>query len=435
MAVKPATGEVLVEEKRTRVETRPTEEHSNGRKHPPMWDFIDTLTPTDWNTKDYEMTLYRGSKANRGAWCGKFYEPMTPDKIQGKFGGGSYVIYFKVPPGNQLRYFEEIEIVGSPKNDYDAHAAPTAMDATSQLIAMFREEMRAMREEMKLARGGDMGVEAIKQAMSLNGQVFTSAVPAVTNAISTAAGAHNNGGNGMDEITKEFMRAAITRMVNPADPIESFSKMAAAMGSLGFKMNGNSSGNLAIELTRGLFNALPQLAAHVGGIMDQYRRAEEAKMQTAAIIRGQAPAMHVAPNAPPAPQTNVIEMPPAPAAENPATQSAPGAPMSPEQQQAAEQLFQYVEAKVVELLLNLDLTPQEAANDALTFIDVTDRNLVDELLRHGEPGLRWAFSTRPMLMKVPPGPRLEAFIAEFVKNGRKVAVPIPLEPNPNVPVA
>lgn len=109
--------------------------------------------------------------------------------------------------------------------------------------------------------------------------------------------------------------------------------------------------------------------------------------------------------------------------------------MSPEQQQAAEQLFQYVEAKVVELLLNLDLTPEEAANDALTFIDVTDKNLVDELLRHGEPGLRWAFGSRPTLMKVPPGPRLDAFIAEFVKNGRKVAVPIPLQPNPNIPVA
>ena len=101
----------------------------------------------------------------------------------------------------------------------------------------------------------------------------------------------------------------------------------------------------------------------------------------------------------------------------------------------AEQLFQFVETKVVELLLNTDLTPEEAANDALTFIDVTDKNLVDELLRHGEQGLRWAFSKRVILQRVPSGPRLDAFIAEFVKNGRKVAMPIPPVPNPNIPPA
>lgn len=101
----------------------------------------------------------------------------------------------------------------------------------------------------------------------------------------------------------------------------------------------------------------------------------------------------------------------------------------------AEQLFQFVETKVVELLLNTDLTPEEAANDALTFIDVTDKHLVDELLKHGEQGLRWAFSTREILKQVPPGPRLDAFIAEFIKNGRKVAMPIPPMPNPNIPPA
>jgi hypothetical protein len=424
MAVKPVAGEVLVEERRTRVETPAAEDRTNGRKHPPMWDFIESLPLNDWNSKEYEMTLYRGTKVNRGAWCGKFYEPMTPDKIQSKFGGGSYVIYMKVPPGNQLRYYEEIEIVGAAKNDVDVSTlGPTASDATSQLIALFREEMRAMREEMRAARGGDLGIEAVKQAMSLNGQVFSSAVPAVTAAIN--GGAHGSG-NGMDEITKQFLQAAIAKMMNPSDPIEAFAKMAGAMGNLGFKMGGGPQVNLATELARGLMNALPQLAGHVGGIMDQYRRAEEAKMNTAALMRGAAPiTVHAAqPSPSPAPQTNVLEMPP------------PAAPagITPEQQMNAEQVFQYVETKVVELLMNLDLTAEEAANDAITFIDVTDKNLIDELLRHGEGGLRWAFNNREILKRVPPGPRLDAFISEFVKNARKVPMPIPPVP-PNVPVA
>lgn len=430
MAVKPATGEVLVEEKRTRVETPATEERTGGRKHPPMWDFIDTLTPDSWNTKDYEMTLYRGSKSNRGAWCGKFYEPMTPDKIQAKFGGGSYVIYMKVPPGNQLRYYEEIEIVGPVKNNFDASVStPASSDATSQLIALFREEMRAMREEMRAARGGDLGIEAVKQAMSLNGQVFSSAVPAVTAAINGGA----NGGHApspMDELTRRFLDAAISKMLNPADPIENFAKMAQAMGSLGYKMGGaNPNGGLAAELARGLMGALPQLAAHVGGIMDQYRRAEEAKMQQVAMMKGLPAPINMAPNPPAAPATNVIEMPPA------ANPSGDAPVMTQEQSMNAEQLFQYVETKVVELLLNTDLTPEEAANDALTFIDVTDKNLVDELLRHGEAGLRWAFANRAILKQVPQGPRLESFISEFVRNARKVSMPVPPVPNPNIPPA
>jgi len=40
-----------------------------------------------------------------------------------------------------------------------------------------------------------------------------------------------------------------------------------------------------------------------------------------------------------------------------------------------------------------------------------------------------------ILQRVPSGPRLDAFIAEFVKNGRKVAMPIPPVPNPNIPPA
>jgi hypothetical protein len=442
MPVKPAAGETLVEERRTRLESASDpQEKTGGRKHPPMWDFIDTLTPADWNTKDYEMTLYRGSKANRGPWCGKFFEPMTPDKIQEKFGGGGYVIYMKVPPGNQLRYFEEIEIVGAPKNDFiSSTTGPTAMDATSQLIALFREEMRAMREEMKASRGGDMGIEAVRQAMQLNGQVFSSAVPAVTNAISGANGSGHRDPGPMDELTKTFMQAAIAKMLNPADPIEQFAKMATAMGTLGYKMGGaNASGSVAAELARGLLNALPQLASHVGGIMDQYRRAEEAKLQQVALMRG-APGARVitqpaAPAAPaePGPGTNVIEMPAAPATE--ANPAAAAGNLTSEQTIQAEQLFQFVETKVVELLLNTDLTPEEAANDALTFIDVTDKNLVDELLRHGEAGLRWAFSHREILQRVPLGPRLDTFIAEFIKNGRKVAMPIPAMPNPNIPPA
>jgi len=49
--------------------------------------------------------------------------------------------------------------------------------------------------------------------------------------------------------------------------------------------------------------------------------------------------------------------------------------------------------------------------------------------------VRWAFDNRPHLARVPKGPRLDAFIKAFVENGRKVAMPIPPVPDPNIPPA
>jgi hypothetical protein len=270
----------------------------------------------------------------------------------------------------------------------------------------------------------------VQQALTLNGQVFSAAMPAV---VKTLEGVGSHGAPApsvMDDLTRQLMQAMIAKMLNPADPIENFTKMATAMGALGFKMGGNPSGGIAVELGRALISALPQLTAHVGGIMDQYARAEEAKLKHAAIVRGNhvitsAPQPQPAPPAP-EPKTNVIEMPQAEPAAPPAAAA---------QADQTEQLFQLVETKVRDLVLDTSLTPQEAANDALTFMDVMDKNLVDELLRHGEAGLRWAFTNRPILMQVPQGPRLDAFIVEFVAKGKKVSMPIPAVPNPEIPPA
>jgi len=393
-----------------------------------------------------EFTIYRGraaQKAEDKTWIGKFYEKISPDIIQQRWGGGEYNVWMKVPIGDsdklQLKYNVDLKIEGTPKafsGQRDVSAIP-ANSEIAQVLAMMREDRQMFMAAIERLSGAGSSQEAVRQALALNGQVFSSAMPAVVKTLEGVNGTHSNGGssNGMDELTKTFLQAAISKMLNPADPIENFAKMAAAMGTLGFKMGGGPSGGIGLEIARGLMNALPQLAGHVGGIMDQYRRAEEARMHTAAIMRGQNPAITVAhqpssaaPGAPQPPQSNVLEMPAAPA-------NGVSPTLTTEQQMQAEQIFQLVEAKVVELLMNLELTPEEAANDALTFIDVMDKHLVDELLRHGEGGLRWAFANREILRQVPAGPRLDAFIAEFVKNARKVAVPIPLEPNPNIPPA
>jgi hypothetical protein len=438
MPVKPATGETLVEERRTRLEPSTNSKDVSAGPRLPIWDFVDSMDPAYMNR--CEFTIYRGrstQKAEDKTWIGKFAEKITPSIIQTRWGGGDYNVWLKIPVGEsdklQLRDNIDLKIEGVPKA-FSEQGASTSVASSSeigQVLAMMREDRQMFMAAIERLSGAGSSQEAVRQALALNGQVFSSAMPAVVKTLEGVNGGSSNGGSGLDEITKQFMQAAISNMLNPSDPIEAFSKMAAAMGNLGYKMGGaNPNGGIAAELARGLINALPNLAGHVGGIMDNYRRAEEAKVNTAALIRGHNPAITVAPNQPSAPQppqTNILEMPAPP--EN------TGGAMSPEQQNAAEQVFQFVEQKVVELLLNLELTPEEAANDALTFIDVTDKHLVDELLKHGEAGLRWAFTNRATLRQVPAGPRLDSFISEFVKNGRKVAVPIPTIPDPNIPPA
>jgi hypothetical protein len=443
MAVRPAEGQVIRETKTTTVE--PAEERS-GRKHPPMWEWIETLTPADWNSKEYEFTLYRGTKFARGAYCCKYYELIDPERIKRDFGGGQYNVMMKVPPAKQLRYNEDIEIAGAPKEDAQI-ATPAATDAVSQLVAMMREDRKVFLDELRQSRGGDLGLEAVKQALALNGQVFSSGASAVQTTLqNVATGGAGHAASPMDDLMKQFMTAAIAKMMNPADPIENFAKMAQAMAGLGFKMNpmgGGGGEKLTDKLVMGLVNQLPTLTQHFAGIMDGYRRAEEAKANAAAITRGVQPPINVHPIPQPAasqpPPNNVIAM--------PAPQAEPEAPANgqPTQEQLlqAEQMMQYIEQKIVQILSNPALTPEEAAVQALTFIDVTDpvsahadgKNLIDQILQHGKQGLDWVFNSRQILQQVPKDDRLEAFKKAFLENGRPVTAPADLKPDPNTPPA
>jgi hypothetical protein len=440
MAVRPAAGEVLEQTTRTRLLTK--EEHNDKEPRPELWEFVDSLTPTTPSDPDYEFTLYRGRKVQKSeekSWIGKFYEPMTPSRIQAMFGGGEYNVWLKVRVGNgkalTLRWNEDLKIEGLPKTPAEVSAAPAAGDATSQIIAMFREEMRSLRDELKVMRGGDAGVRAVEQAVTLSGQVFGSAATAAVGTLQNIAsrGADGHQTNPMEGLMTQFMTAAIAKMLNPADPIENFSKMVAAMSGLGMKVGGGGGeGKLIDKLAIGLVDKLPALAQYGAQIMAQYRAAEEAKVHQAAIIRGVPPPV---PAQIPPPPSNVVVMP---------SPEAPPAPMNQEQQmQQAEQMLQYIERKLVELLADESISPEQAAGDALTFIDVTDpvnahpdkKNLVDQVIAHGEAGLRWVFTNRPILQQVPQGPRLDAFIKTFVEEGNRPPTMAVQKPNPQAPPA
>jgi len=444
MGVKPLEGQVIRETKTTSIE--PAEERS-GRKHPPMWDFIESLTPEQWNTKEYEIILYRGTNTSRGEYCAKYFEPVDHERIKKDFGGGPYNLLMKVPPGRQLRYNMDITIAGPPKENAQI-ATPAANDAMGQIIVMFREELRSLREELKAARGGDFAMKAAEQATTLSGQVFSSSLAAAQSTLSRISnGGTDHAPNPMSDPMQMMQFLAQVKTLFAPSSTNSLQETLATLklfkesGLIG-PAGGGGGEKLTDKLVMGLVNQLPTLTQHFSGIMDGYRRAEEAKLNAAAIARGMQPPINVTPvHQPAAPQPpNVITMPsPQPEATAPPANGQP----SPDQLAQAEQMMQYIEQKIVEILSNQTLTPEEAAAQALTFIDVTDpvsqhpngRNLIDEILQHGKMGLDYIFSSREILKRVPQDGRLEAFKQAFLDGARPVTAPADLKPDPNTPPA
>lgn len=439
MAVRPAAGEVLVEKKFTSIES--PEEKRGGRVHPPMWDFIDSLTPEQWASKEYEIRLYRGTSVERGAYCAKYFEPIDHERIKNDFGGGKYNIMMKVPPGSQLRYNENIEIVGPPKENPLLSTNGGSANDSALLVAV-----HALIEELRASRGGTVMQDGMRQMMAVGGQMLSSGAEAVKSAVLSVAPPAPTAPNPMSDPASMIRFLVEVKSLFAPSSTNSLQETLATLKL--FKesglVGGGSEGKLVDKLALGLVNQLPVLTQHVAGIMDGYRRAEEAKLNAAALNRGVPPPINVQPIPPPAPapKSNVIAM-PGLAGSTDAEAPAADGQASPEQLAQAEQMLQYIEQKIVELLANEQNTPEQAAISALTFIDVTDpvkahpdgKNLIDQVLQYGEMGLRHIFSTRPILQQVQPGERLEAFMKAFLENGRRVSAPENLEPNPSKPPA
>ena len=74
--------------------------------------------------------------------------------------------------------------------------------------------------------------------------------------------------------------------------------------------------------------------------------------------------------------------------------------------------LEWLEAKVVDLINNPELTPEQAASDAATFLQTAAPHVLAQLTN--EAALRWVFANRTILQKVNDPARRERFIVAFV---------------------
>lgn len=408
MPVKPAEGETIEQTTRTRV-VKDSSEPAAATRRPPFWDWIDTQSLSDWNTHEIDLTLFRSDGRNRGAWCAKYSQPpFNHAEIKKDFGGGGYNVMVKYD--KQLIYNYFFEIAGAPKaNDEIAAQPTTAAGSNSEMMQMFREMMG----EIRAMRGGDAGNQAIQQAVALSGQVFSSATTQAAAAISRIGEPHGAPApNPMEGLMGQFMQAMITKMMNPSDPIEQFSKMLTAMNGLGITGGKTAAPSMGTELMRMVPSILPEITKGMA-LMGQMR---EQELRALTLARGGAP--------PPAPQPNpqqaIVHQPP----PQSNVTVMPSPQQQPEPQQTGPTMWDFIEGSLVNIINDQSLTVDEAANESLiVIIRAGASGFIDTILEVGEPGLLQLFQTRPILMQVAQNPRLTEFIKRFLELAKEARVP------------
>jgi hypothetical protein len=405
MAIRTAPGEAVEETKVTRIIPSAQAEPQGERK--PFWDFVEALSPDDWKKQNIVIHLYRGNRADRGAWCGKFEEgPFSFEIVQRQFGGGSYNCMAK--KGGMLIYNTDFEIVGAPKDSSEVQAA-TGVGPTSevgQILQFLMKQQEMLVAELRASRGGDTAQDAIKQALALNGQIFSSAAGTVAQTaqnLATSAGAHQTSRS--EALMDKLMEAMIMKMMNPPETsgIDTTIKTISALkeaGLIGSNSGGNSTGVA-------LVNMAPQILGGIRDTLANVARMRELEIEAMRHTRGAgAPPPQFAP---PRSQAEIVTTSPVP---NPP----PPQPVQEQPPSAGLTFWDFIEGGIVNILSDPEKPIEIAANETLIYLDASGAaQFVDTMIEAGAEQLLTLFKTRPILQRIPQNPRLTEFIKKFLE--------------------
>lgn len=418
--VKIQPGEVLRETKDTQVlsgdQARRT---SDGKPIPPngkFWEYIEELSSEQLGQYETEINVYRIVPGQRKKLCEQLHYPedsairFSRRWLRSTWGGGVYNIMVKIE--KQIRFNVDEDVDGEPRvpsaaADSEQAARVGATGETAMLVQLFRDSQRELIAELRAARGGDTREAALRDSLNLGTQVLSQAVPAVARIVNDAANPPA-ATPATNPLMDRFLEAAITKMLNPADPIETFAKMADAMSKF---TGGNSGGGESLAQT--LIKAAPTVLDRIQAGMAQMAHMKEIELRSMLAAQGaRQPALPaVAPHAPAgvpvAPRPVAAQPPPPPPAQTPAEP-----PLTAEN---------FIEGGIVNILRDPTKPLEDAAHEALIFIDVYASDLVDALINdpNGEEALLEIFRTRPILQNVPQNPRLTEFVKKFLQLARE----------------
>jgi hypothetical protein len=411
MAVKtaPEPGTIIEETKRTR--TIPANSPESDAEKPwrvlGSWEYIASLSPDQWTKENLVIYLYRYDEKGNAWGIGKWTGPLDEFKVLEMFGGGRFNL--KMKRGPQLIINDDFQLEGAPRTP-GMNGAPALNSNGTANEGVLLTALNALIEELRAARGGSVTQDAIKSAMSLQGQVFGAGVEAVKSTLVHTATPTPAQPTAMEKLQEQLMQAMIAKMLNPTDPIETFAKMAAAVKALPGFGGGDSKSGLALELVR----QIPTVTQNLVVGLQAWSNAEEARARQAALIRGAAPPINV-PAAAPANHSpgNVIPMPapqpvPSPQADAIAAAESLQKPVQPMPVETLEQM-------ICNIVADMTLTTEQAANEACALIERASPGQTDLMTQQGEEWIWNLFQQRPILQQVANHPRLKEFISKFVE--------------------
>jgi hypothetical protein len=422
-------------EKTTVTRVLPSDPLSAERKSPDYWEYVQRLSPLDWE-RNPKHTLYIYRRIGDSG-------PMTPlERLNGyfplpgrepvslgdqeefeialaqKYGGGTYRLILK--KGSERVTEGRISVDGPPKN-----TRPGILDSPE------------VNPSVNVQVSPDPSTDVAKTAMGYLANQDSEAIRLGMTALSGAAEvvqrfAHQTGQPTpppapADELTRQFMQVMMARAM--ADPFEMFAKFASLMATFGGS-NGavNPTVNKIIETAlerfgnplpsgpvsstgAALVQQLPQIAGYVSEAVREWRVGSEAQLRTAQIMasEGRPPALPGTvqpppPGSPGRPITQATQLAPAPAPVQGEIQTMP----------AGSPSLEFIESKIVEILKK-PISADDSADEVLAFLDLMAPAMVDQLAACTEAQLVQLFQARPVLRQYHDLARLQEFVRSFLK--------------------
>lgn len=440
-------------EKTTVTRVLPAESFPVERKTPDFWEYLERLTTKDWEKfpphLHHKLYVYRRlGDTGSGIALERFENGVFPipgrDSVPlnnqeefefamaQKYGGGTYRLLLK--KGSERITEGRILIDGAPKN-----TRPGILDAADS----------SNTAGATVTPSSDPSSDVAKTAMNIVASHEAEAVNIGLGMMRTAAdvqrqmASQTGGQTGMDPVMQQFLQVAMQRLLQPPpDPLELMTRLATLFSSMG----GNGAVNPTVTriidagLERlmnpapaapgastgaALVSALPQIASYATEALREWRAGSEVQLETARVMAasGRPPAA-----LPPGPANGTgIVQPQAPLAGvkiTQATQLQPPSVQGVQPSMPGVPSLEFIEQKII-TILGKPINADEAADEVLSFLDLMEPKMIEQLASLSESQLIAIFQTRPVLRQYRDIPRLQEFVRAFLKysNNQEPAPP------------
>ncbi len=352
-----------------------------------------------WSTGHQVYLYWHPPDGGKRVQFDKFWHAWDEDWVRKTYGGGDYSYILKDPLTQRMKQ-ELFSVAGplwDPRRSGPNVPLASAGSGSNGEVTTVRELIALLREELRAARGGDASQEAVRGAIALNNEVFTSGARALQSTLTAAAPAAAPAADPFRDVMTLFVTKMVERMLQPPpappDPFQQIERVASVIKTLAPVPAGAKT-----DFGASIVNALPTVGQYVVESLRENRLAEEAALQRATLERGN-----------PTPLRAVVVSP----QRAEAAQAAPGPTRvpPPADQQVPTPDPRFVQQRIVEMVKDEVSTGE----DILVFLDYINPGYVNALKTMSRDEIIAWFRKETILSQVADDTRLPGMIDEFLR--------------------